>query len=413
MIGVVGLGYVGLPLAVALARSGAPVMGLDHDQERISSLYTGDSPFGDLENQEITEALAAGLTPTTEVGDLSECNSFIICTPTPLGTGGQPDTRQITLAVEAISPFVKPGCLVVLESTSYPGSTLELVAKPLEALTGMVAGEDFCVAFSPERIDPGNKLFSIVNTPKIVAGLKQCCMEKAVSLYSNVCTEIVPTRGLMEAELSKLLENTYRQVNIALVNELAQASQAMGIDLREAIRLAATKPFGFEAFYPGPGVGGHCIPIDPMYLASAVKSTVGMDLHLVELAQRINNSMPEWVVKRLEDVLRARGVELLGSDIVLLGVAYKRDVEDTRETPALEIARMLKSKGAKVTYIDPHVSQWIVDAERIQQFRGQAQATASILLTDHSIFSRMDIKKVAPLCLDTRGALTGDYVVAM
>ena len=284
LIGVIGLGYVGLPLAVKFADAGFDVVGFDVDVDLIDRLTLGESHVLDVSSDELLAALASSLRVSSSLSDLMGCQTFVICVPTPLSVSGGADTSSIEQAVDAISPWIRAGSLVVLESTSYPGTTEEVVAAPLAAATGLVAGEDFCVGFSPERIDPGNSEFGVANTPKIVSGLQECCLDRVEALYSGAGVSVVPAGGLREAEFAKLLENTYRQVNIALVNEMAKFTRALGVDIREAIRLASTKPFGFAPFYPGPGVGGHCIPIDPQYLASRVESELGEQFRFVALA---------------------------------------------------------------------------------------------------------------------------------
>ena len=263
MIAVIGLGYVGLPLAVSLSEAGKGVTGYDVNSQLIKGLKNGISPIGDIDSPRLQSALANGLTVTNSAEELALCDVFIICVPTPLSMDRKVDTSAIDSAVAVIAPHLRPGSLVVLESTSYPGTTEEIVAAPLAETTGLVAGVDFCVGFSPERIDPGNPVYEVSNTPKVVSGLAACCLERVSELYGFVSISVVEAAGVREAELAKLLENTYRHINIALVNEMSKFSRGLGVDLREAIRLAATKPFGFEPFYPGPGVGGHCIPIDP------------------------------------------------------------------------------------------------------------------------------------------------------
>lgn len=413
-IGIIGLGYVGLPLAVAFAHAGLVVVGLDSNTGVVSQLASGSSHVGDVSDGALGEALSEGLIVTSSPMNLADCSIFVICVPTPLSASGQPDTGAISSAVELIRPYVTTGCLVVLESTSYPGTTEEVVAAPLALATGLVPGTDFCVAFSPERVDPGNTEFALANTPKIVAGLNDCCREHAVSLYERVCESVIAASGLREAELAKLLENTYRQVNIALMNELVKFCHALDIDLHEAIRCAATKPFGFQAFYPGPGVGGHCIPIDPKYLAARVQSELGSAFRFVELAQEINDGMPRYVVTRLSQELDARGTSLHGSRILLLGVTYKRDVADMRESPAHAIVRELRDAGAKVSYADPLVSEFVVDGEQVPDHQASLPAyDAALLIQGHSAFTDWDIASLAPLCLDTRGRLTGEHVVRL
>jgi nucleotide sugar dehydrogenase len=362
-------------------------------------------------------ALADGLQVTSAPELLAGSSTFVICVPTPLSATGAPDTGFISSAVQTIAPYVDRGTLVVLESTSYPGTTEEVVAGPLGELTGLRPGIDFCVAFSPERIDPGNADYQLANTPKIVAGLHQCCADRAAALYESVSESVVRASGLREAELAKLLENTYRQVNIALMNEMVKFCRALDIDLYEAIRCASTKPFGFQAFYPGPGVGGHCIPIDPKYLAARVESRLGYAFRFVELAQEINDGMPAYVVARLRDELGARDVGISAARVLLLGVTYKRDVPDLRESPSEGIVRELRLAGAEVEYVDPFVDSWSVDGHPVRKASlsdsGGRQFAATILVQDHAHFAGLDLEALAPLCLDTRGARTGEFVVRL
>lgn len=413
----IGLGYVGLPLAVAMSEAGLDVVGIDHSPEVIASLAGGRSHILDLSHVQLQSALSRGFRVTDDPAGLAGCDAFIICVPTPLSADGEPDTGYIRTAVDLIAPHVRPGCLVVLESTSYPGTTEEVVAGPLGTLTGLVPGTDFCVAFSPERVDPGNPEFGLANTPKIVAGLNDCCRERASALYSAVSSTVVEATGLREAELAKLLENTYRQVNIALMNEMVKFCRALDIDLYEAIRCASTKPFGFQPFYPGPGVGGHCIPIDPKYLAARVESQLGYAFRFVELAQEINDGMPAYVVSRLVNELAERNQELRGAHVLLLGITYKPDVPDMRQSPAEQLVRLLRSEGVAVSYLDPFVDSWIVDGEvvtsRTADLEDRPWCDATILMTDHSAFDELDVLRLAPVCIDTRGRLSGEGIARL
>ena len=416
MIGVIGLGYVGLPLAVELAGAGSEVVGFDVDSGLVERLSSGESQVLDVSGGALSAALAGSLRVSSSSSDLSECDTFVICVPTPLSVSGGADTSSIERAVEVIAPCVRAGSLVVLESTSYPGTTEEVVAAPLAATTGLVAGEDFCVGFSPERIDPGNRIYRMANTPKIASGLHDCCLARVRELYAGVSISVVSAAGIREAEFAKLMENTYRQVNIALVNEMAKFTRALDVDLLEAIRLASTKPFGFEPFYPGPGVGGHCIPIDPHYLASRVESELGEEFRFVALAREINAGMPEYVVSRLAFEMSA-GVGVDGGRVLLLGVSYKRDVPDMRETPAEEIVRLLRKSGASVSFFDPYVDAWAVDGEAVDSVDslpvGELAFDGAVLVTDHSVFHGQDYSELASVVLDTRGVLGGSGVVGL
>ena len=417
VVGVIGLGYVGLPLAIELADRGLDVIGFDIDEALINGLGQGQSHTTDVGSSTLQAALAGGLRLSASSLDLAECSTFVICVPTPLAANAGADTSSIEQAVAAIAPHIRAGSLVVLESTSYPGTTEEIVAQPLGEVTGLMPGVDFCVAFSPERIDPGNRIHRLHNTPKIVAGLKECCREKAKDLYARVSIRVVEAWGVREAEFAKLLENTYRQVNIALVNEMVKFTGALGVDLQEAIRLASTKPFGFEAFYPGPGVGGHCIPIDPQYLAARVESVLGQEFRFVALAREINAGMPEFVVNRLAGALEDVGVGLTWARVLLLGITYKRDVTDMRKAPAEEIVRGLRKQGASVAYFDPFVDSWQVDGEIVDQVESLSGPTEPfdglILVTDHSTFHGQDYRHLARVCLDTRGVLAGDGILGL
>lgn len=416
-VGVLGLGYVGLPLAIRLAESGVEVVGIDTDLDLVRNLAAGNSSIPDVADSALAAALAGTLRISASSSDLAGCQTLVICVPTPLSASAGADTSSIELAVAAIAPFVRAGTLVVLESTSYPGTTEEVVAAPLALATGLVPGEDFCVGFSPERIDPGNESFSLTNTPKVVSGLRPCCVSRVRDLYEDVSDSVVVASGVREAEFAKLLENTYRQVNIALVNEMVKFTGALGVDLREAIRLASTKPFGFEAFYPGPGVGGHCIPIDPHYLAARVESELGKEFRFVALAREINAGMPGFVVDRLAGALEAAGVGLAGARVLLLGVTYKRDVPDMREAPAEEIVRELRKRGASVAYFDPFVDSWAVDGkvvDRLESLSGVSEPfDGVVLVTDHSAFHGQDYGHLGPVCLDTRGVLFGEGVIGL
>lgn len=408
---------MGLPLAVSLVEAGEEVVGFDINPSLIAGLRDGKSTTGDVTSQRLNDVLASGLTVTSSAEGLGECNTFIICVPTPLSMDRKVDTSAIEAAVSFIAPHLRNGSLVVLESTSYPGTTEEVVAHPLAAATGLIPGSDFCVGFSPERIDPGNDVYEVSNTPKVISGLEPCCLERIRDVYSKVSTTVVEAAGVREAEFAKLLENTYRHINIALVNEMAKFTRGLGVDLREAIRLASTKPFGFEPFYPGPGVGGHCIPIDPHYLASRVESELGESFRFVQLATDINRGMPHFVVIRLEEEMASLGLDLNGSSVLLLGVAYKRNIGDMRETPAEDIARLLRQREASVSFHDPYVPDWEVDGHPVEKVTldglGGSTFDAIVLVTDHSAFQGQDFDAFAKVCLDTRGVLTGSRVVSL
>lgn len=409
-MGIVGLGYVGLPLAVALADAGFEVVGLDIDDERVRMIAAGRSPVEGIRDADLADAR---LRPTSDSALLAHCDAVVICVPTPLTAEGGPDTSHIEAVVATLAQHITPGTLVVLESTSYPGTTEELVAAVLEARPGRTGEHDVCVAFSPERIDPGNPVFGIRNTPRIVAGMRTCCRDRARDLYSAVVDDVTVASGLREAELAKLLENTYRQVNIALMNEMVRFARVMKIDLYEAIRCASTKPFGFQAFRPGPGVGGHCIPIDPRLLASRVQAEAGAAFRFVELAQEINAGMPGYVVQRVAEELGGPG--LAGARILLLGVAYKADVSDVRESPASDVVRLLRNAGSDVGYLDPHVPLFVVDGVEVARLT-QAEPgrwDAAVLLQAHSAFEGLPMAAFDAVILDCTGTREGTRVARL
>ena len=411
-IAVVGLGYVGLPLVIEATKAGLSVVGIDTNTSLISDLQSGHSHVEDISHEDLTQALNAGFTLTADAVAIAGVGAIIITVPTPLKRG-MPDLTAVEHASCAIGDHLQAGQLVVLESTSYPGTTEEVVKPILEDRSGMTAGRDFHLAFSPERIDPGNPVFGLRNTPKVVGGIDETSTASAVSLYGKFCEEVVPVSGTREAELSKLLENTYRHINIALVNEMAVFCQDMGIDLWEAIRAAATKPFGFQAFYPGPGVGGHCIPIDPNYLSSRVRD-LGYPFRFVELAQEINNRMPMYVAERALRLLNREQKATNGSQVVLLGVSYKADISDIRESPAIDVARQLLKLGAIVSYVDPHVERFSVDGidveRRTDWLEAVRGADLTVLLSAHSAFDLQTITEASRLLLDTRGITSGPRV---
>ena len=414
-IAVVGLGYVGLPLVIEASRAGIGVVGIDTNAHLVTGLAAGHSHVEDISDDALAQALAAGFTPTTDPAVAAGVGAIIITVPTPLDNH-LPDLTAVRAATTAIGEHLQPGQLVVLESTSYPGTTEEVVQPILEERSGLKAGTDFHLAFSPERIDPGNPTFGLRNTPKVVGGIDAASTAAAAALYGAFCDEVVTVSGTREAELSKLLENTYRHVNIALVNEMAIFCYDMGIDLWEAIRAAATKPFGFQAFYPGPGVGGHCIPIDPNYLSTRVRD-LGYPFRFVELAQEINNQMPAYVAERVLRLLNRHKKTTNGATIVLLGVAYKADISDVRETPADDVARHLLALGASVSYADPHVERFVVDGRELERHDDWMEAVRTadlvVLLAAHTAFDLDAIVAAAPLMLDTRGVTSGERVARL
>jgi UDP-N-acetyl-D-glucosamine dehydrogenase len=414
--GVVGLGYVGLPLAVELARAGFHATGIDLDQRKIDQIQEGRSYIPDVSTADVMALKQAGrLDATSDFAVVKDLDTINICVPTPLRKTKDPDMSYIVSAVEAIAKHLHKGMLIVLESTTYPGTTDEVVQPLLEA-TGLKAGVDFFIAFSPERVDPGNPTFHTHNVPKVVGGLTPDCAMLAGALYGTAIDTIVPVSSTRVAEMVKLLENTFRAVNIGLVNELALMCDKMNIDVWEVVDAAKTKPFGFMAFYPGPGLGGHCIPIDPFYLSWKAKQT-GFDPRFIELAGHINGGMPHYVVEKIGDALNTKRKAINGSKILVAGIAYKRDIDDMRESPALDVMGLLHGKGARVSYADPYVptlhardwsGRYDVEAENIT--RGSiAQYDCVVIVTDHKAFDYDAIVAEADVVVDTRNAIKKRY----
>jgi nucleotide sugar dehydrogenase len=407
---VIGLGYVGLPLVREGTNVGLSVVGYDIGQGVVNGLNGGRSHVDDLSDDDVARMLAAGFRATTSESEVGEPDIIVICVPTPLSEADGPDLTAVRAASETAGRLLHRGTLVVLESTTYPGTTDELVRPILEKASGLSAGVDFNLAFSPERIDPGNPVYGLRNTPKVVGGLTPDCTAAAARFYGKVCDQVVEAKSPREAEMAKLLENTYRHVNIALVNEMAVFCHELGVDLWDAIRCASTKPFGFQPFYPGPGVGGHCIPIDPNYLSYKVR-TLGYPFRFVELAQEINGRMPGYVVDRAAELLNRHAKPMNGANVLLLGVTYKRDIADQRESPARPIARRLLARGAVLAYHDPHVPDWAIDGQPVRRATDLdtevVTADLVILLQDHSEYDLEQIASAAKLFFDTRGKLTG------
>ena len=409
---VIGLGYVGLPVVLEAVQAGIQCVGLDNSSRIVNGLNAGTSHVDDISDEQVGKLLSLGFQATSEPSVLQNANVVVICVPTPLREDQSPDLGAVTSASQAIRDFLHPGMLVVLESTTYPGTTDGLVRGILEE-SGLIAGRDFNLAFSPERIDPGNPQYGLKNTPKVVGGFTPACTERAANFYSLFVDTVVRTRGTREAELAKLLENTYRHVNIALVNEMSIFCHELGIDLWDSIDAAATKPFGFTAFYPGPGVGGHCIPIDPNYLSYQVRS-LGYQFRFVELAEEISNRMPGYVVRRVQDLLNEHSQSLKGAKVLLLGLTYKPNISDQRETPSRDVANLLIEKGALVTGFDPHVSHFDIDsgvlplATNLEVALGECDI--AILLQTHSAFDLDEIARLAPMVFDTRGRMRHDNV---
>jgi UDP-N-acetyl-D-glucosamine dehydrogenase len=410
---VVGLGYVGLPLAETFAAQGYPVLGFDIDAEKVRRLNRGESYIGHICPERIEELIASGrFEATADPARFREADAILICVPTPLTEAREPDLSYIEKTGRAIRDFLRPGQLVVLESTTYPGTTEELLRPILEG-SGLSCGRDFFLAYSPEREDPGNRDFATRNIPKVVGGFDEVSRRLAVALYEPVVDGVVPVSGTRVAEACKILENTYRAVNIALVNELKCVFDAMGIDVWEVIAAAKTKPFGFHPFYPGPGLGGHCIPIDPFYLTWAARR-YGVHTRFIELAGEVNTAMPRYVVERVAEALNEDGKPVKGSRVCVLGVAYKKDVDDPRESPAFEIMELLRRRGARVSYNDPHVPR--LPHMRHHSIRLESQPLTPefladqdcvLIVTDHSAYDFEEIARHAPLIVDTRNATAG------
>lgn len=403
---VIGLGYVGLPLAQAASEVGLKVLGFDVNQKVVDGLNAGKSHVDDLGDSDVADMVNVGFEATTDAARIAEAKVAVICVPTPLSSDGLPDLRYIESAAEAIADRLQPGMLVILESTTYPGTTDELI-RPILERSGLTAGEDFHLVFSPERIDPGNEKFGAKNTPKVVGGTTSQCADAAIEFYSKFIDTVVKTRGTREAETAKLLENTYRHINIALVNEMARFCHELGIDLWDVIDAAKTKPFGFQAFYPGPGVGGHCIPIDPNYLSYNVRTKLGYPFRFVELAQEINATMPQYIVRRAQDILNDDSKSLKGANVLLLGVTYKPDIADQRESPAVPIGKLLKSAGADVQFHDPHVAEWHLKngtSRRVADLDAAVQAAdLVILIQNHTDYDIEALASKSRQFFDTRG----------
>jgi len=412
-VGIIGLGYVGLPLAKAFADAGFRVLGFDTDPAKVASLSEGRSYIGHITDESIASMAAVGFEATAQFDRLAEADAVIICVPTPLTEAREPDLGYVVASARAIAETLRPGQIVVLESTTYPGTTRDVVLPILEA-GGLLAGRDFFLAFSPEREDPGNPTFSAPTIPKVVGGLDPPSLELAVALYDRVVVRVVPVSTPEIAEACKILENTYRAVNIALVNELKLLFDRMGIDVWEVIEAAKTKPFGFQAFYPGPGLGGHCIPIDPFYL-SWVARKHGFTTRFIELAGEINTSMPGHVVRKVADALNDQGKAIKGSQILLLGMAYKKDVDDPRESPGFELMDLLLEKGAVVDYNDPHIPI-LPSMRKYPHLKKESHPLSSeylatrdcvLIVTDHSAYDWPWIVEQARLVVDTRNATRG------
>jgi UDP-N-acetyl-D-glucosamine dehydrogenase len=407
-VGIVGLGYVGLPLAVEFAKAGFPVTGIDVNSRKTERVNAGDSYVGDIPSEVLARLVQAGkLRAATGFEVVRDLDTVNICVPTPLRKTKDPDMSYIVSSCEEIVRYFHAGMLVILESTTYPGTTDEVLLPMLEK-SGLRAGEDFFLCFSPERVDPGNPKFQTANIPKVVGGTTPACTRMGQLFYSQALQNVVPVSSTRVAEMVKLLENTFRMINIGLANEMALMCDRMGIDVWEVIQAAATKPFGFMPFYPGPGLGGHCIPIDPFYLSWKTKQA-GIEARFIELAGYINGQMPHFVVDKVQNALNDAGKPVKGSHIHILGVAYKKDIDDLRESPALDIMLLLKRLGARVSYSDPHVPALQLDGGGLdsQPVSLASEADCAVIVTDHSAFDYRQIAATARLIVDTRNALKG------
>lgn len=408
---VVGLGYVGLPLVLAATKAEYSVTGLDKDLLKTASLTGGRSPFKEIENYEIEQALRSGTKFTSSIPEGYKYDIAVICVPTPLDQKGLPDLKYVQEAASTLGSCLTPGALVILESTTYPGTTEEILIPILEEKSGLKVGQDFSVAYSPERIDPGNKKYNLENTPKVIGGFDQKSSLLAEEFYKSFISSVTLTSGLKEAETAKLLENTYRHINIALVNEMAIFCHDMGIDIWSVISAAATKPFGFEAFYPGPGVGGHCIPIDPSYLSYKVKAELGYPFKFVELAQSINARMPKYVFDRSASILARRSKVVARSKILLIGMTYKLNSEDIRESPSIALSKLLLDHGASIDFIDNLAPKSFEFSERMGRIHSLSDNARDydliIVLQPHDDLDLTELKNYAEITFDTRNYFEG------
>jgi len=407
-VGVVGLGYVGLPLAVEFAKAGFHVTGIDVSQDKVQRINAGSSYVQDVPSSDLRSLVDQGLLhATTDFSAVASLDTINIAVPTPLRKTKDPDMSFVVSAAQDVARHIHPGLLIILESTTYPGTTEELLLPMFEA-SGLKAGRDFFLCFSPERVDPGNPKFQTRNIPKVVGGITPACTEVGAAFYSMALETVVPVSNTVVAEMVKLLENTFRMINIGLVNELAIMCHRMNINVWEVIDAAATKPFGFMPFYPGPGLGGHCIPIDPFYLSWKSKQA-GIEARFIELAGHINGDMPRYVVSRIQDALNDQAKPLRNSRIHIIGVAYKRDIDDVRESPALDVIHLLLQRGAVVSYTDPYVPEVHLDSTTLRSVSLDAAASSdcTVIITDHRSIDYDALVRSAPLILDTRNALKG------
>jgi UDP-N-acetyl-D-glucosamine dehydrogenase len=408
-VAVLGLGYVGLPLVVAFAEAGFVVTGIDPDKRKVDTINRSESHIRDVPTEQVARLVAEGkITATTDFSALKDADAVSICVPTPLRKTGDPDLSYILSATNEIAKYMHPGMVVVLESTTYPGTTREVLLPKLGEEKDLVAGENFFLAFSPERVDPGRQDWTTYNTPKVIGGITPDCTEVAVAWYSQALKTIVPVSSVEAAEMAKLLENTFRMINLGLVNEMALMCDKLGVDVWEVIDAAATKPFGFMKFTPGPGIGGHCIPIDPLYLSWKLRA-LKYTARFIELASEINNNMPRFVLSKVQDALNELGKPLKGSSVLVLGVAYKPDIEDLRESPALDVIGLLEQKGAHVMYHDPFIPFLDHEGQNMESVKELLPAVSAadcvVIVTNHSQYDYLAILEAAKLVVDTRNAM--------
>ncbi len=408
-IAVLGLGYVGLPLAVVFAETGFSVTGIDTAEDKVDSIMRGESHIQDVSSEQVARLVSSGkLNATTEFSVLQDIEAVSICVPTPLRKTGDPDLSSIMDATEDLARYIHPGMIVVLESTTYPGTTREILLPKFEEASGLIAGEDFYLAFSPERVDPGRKDWTTLNTPKIIGGITPSCSEVAATWYSQALQTVIQVSSSEVAEMVKLLENTFRMINIGLVNEMAMMCDRLGVDVWEVIDAAATKPFGFMKFTPGPGLGGHCIPIDPLYLSWKLR-TLNYTARFIELASEINTNMPIYVVAKIQDALNEQRKPLKGSRVLVLGAAYKPDIADLRESPALDVIGLLENKGAQVSYHDPYITRLQHDDWEKTSVPDLTETLRDVdcvvIITNHSDYDYAAILREAELIVDTRNAI--------
>lgn len=408
-VAVLGLGYVGLPLATVFAEAGFKVVGIEPDKRKVDSLLRGESYVQDVPSEQVSRLVREGkLEATTQFSALQVADAVSICVPTPLRKTGDPDLSFILSASESLSIFMHPGMVIVLESTTYPGTTREILLSKLTEVCGLRVGEDFFLAFSPERVDPGRKDWTTYNTPKVIGGITPACSEVASTWYAQALKTVVPVSSAESAEMTKLLENTFRMINIGLVNEMAIMCDRLGIDVWEVIEAAATKPFGFMKFTPGPGLGGHCIPIDPLYLSWKLRA-LNYTARFIDLASEINTGMPRYVVGKIQDALNEKAKALKGSRVLVLGAAYKPDVDDLRESPALDVIGLLRQKGAQVEYHDPFIPKiqhddWVLHSIP-DVITSSREVDCVAIITNHSVYDYPALLNNASIIVDTRNAL--------